>query len=230
MGDGNDADEEEETKAAPQAPTPSMPATSSSERYIFKVGLVGDSGVGKRTFGKLATIDIFDDAYLHTFGTVVTKFVLQHRGRKADVEIRLMVWDITAKLDSPSLRASFLFGVAGAIVMADASRLDTVKHVPLWVLLLRRGLGDIPVALILNKTDLVSAAGLRATERLMHGFSERFGAPWFKISVAQREPKALAAPLLSLGARVLERVEVESPGGAGDAAGGSGRDRGAQDG
>ncbi|HLF07054.1 MAG TPA: hypothetical protein VI893_07800 [Thermoplasmata archaeon] len=188
-------------RPAGSSPTP--------ERYIFKVGLVGDSGVGKRTYGKLATIDIFDDAYLHTFGTVVTKFVLEHLGRHAKVEIRLMVWDITAKLDSPSLRASFLFGVTGAIVMADASRLETVKHVPLWVQLLRRNLGDIPVAIILNKTDLVNVATVRNAERLMVTYSDRFSAPIFKMSAIRHDPKELVAPLLSLGGRILTRVETE---------------------
>jgi GTPase SAR1 family protein len=182
---------------------------SSPERYIFKVGLVGDSGVGKRTYGKLATIDIFDDAYLHTFGTVVTKFVLEHRGRHAKVEVRLMVWDVTAKLDSPSLRASYLFGVSGAIVMADASRLETVKHVPLWVQLLRRSLGDIPIALVLNKIDLASQAAVRNAERLMVTYSDRFSAPVFKMSAIQHEPRELVAPLLSLGDSILGRVEAD---------------------
>jgi len=144
------------------------------EQYIFKVGLVGDVDVGKRTYAKIATVNLWDDKYLETLGALVTKFQVTHRGKKTLIEIRMMVWDISARVKSPSLRVSYIAGVAGAIIMADASRPETIGNIEGWLNLLHSTLGPIPLVFVLNKIDEVNTARLQTAIREVGELAKRY--------------------------------------------------------
>jgi len=188
--------------------TDDEPVDPQKEEYIFKIGLVGDADVGKRTYAKIATVNLWDDKYLETLGTLVTKFQVTHRGKKTLIEIRMMVWDISARVKSPTLRASYLTGISGAIVMADASRPETIKNVEVWANLLRSTLGSIPLIFILNKIDLVSTGALDTAIREMGELARKFRVKSYAISTRRSDTRSLLRPLKILGQEILKQVEA----------------------
>jgi len=179
------------------------------EQYIFKVGLVGDVDVGKRTYAKVATVNLWDDKYLETLGALVTKFQVTHKGKKTLIEIRMMVWDISARVKSPSLRVSYISGVAGAIIMADAYRPETIRNLEGWLNLLHSTLGPIPVVFVLNKIDEMKTSMLQTAIREVGEIAKKYKVKSYALSAKRSDPKALLKPLKVLGQEILRRVEPD---------------------
>ncbi len=119
-------------------------------RVIRKVCLLGDGGVGKTSLIRRYVFDSFSDDYIMSFGTKVTKKVIELEG----VDLTLMIWDILGQQAQKSLHAAYYNGANGALVVGDVTREATLKHMPEWVEDFRRVVGDRPIIPLGNKSDL----------------------------------------------------------------------------
>jgi small GTP-binding protein len=116
-----------------------------------KVCLLGAFGVGKTSLVRRFIESIFDDHYHTTIGVKIDKKVVQIGDRKMD----MVLWDIAGKSASQGIRASYLSGSSGFLLVADGTRLATLDEA-LEIAETARGLcGYIPAVLLLNKCDLV---------------------------------------------------------------------------
>src|SRR5256886_8679432 len=70
------------------------PAVAGQKHLKAKVCLVGDVAVGKTSLIKRFVQDEFDDRYIATVGTKVTKKTVDVRWRGAPASLDMMVWDI----------------------------------------------------------------------------------------------------------------------------------------
>ncbi|UCE80248.1 MAG: GTP-binding protein, partial [Methanobacteriota archaeon] len=98
-----------------------------SKRYIKKVGLIGDSGVGKTSLIRRYVIDVFDDKYIATIGTKVSKRDIEYKLTDKTVYLTLMLWDILGQKDYKKIRAQSLKSSHGVMIVADLTRPETVK-------------------------------------------------------------------------------------------------------
>ena len=127
-----------------------------SKRYIKKVGLLGDSGVGKTSLIRRFVIDVFDDKYIATIGTKVSKRDIDYKLTDKTVYLTLMLWDILGQKDYKKIRAQSMKSSHGVIITADLTRPETVKTAEeFWLQEAWETLGDVPVLFIGNKVDLV---------------------------------------------------------------------------
>src|SRR5207245_10374954 len=70
------------------------PAVAGQKHLKAKVCLVGDVAVGKTSLIKRFVQDEFDDRYIATVGTKVTKKTVDVRWRGAPASLDMMRWDI----------------------------------------------------------------------------------------------------------------------------------------
>ena len=126
------------------------------EKYILKLCLLGDGAVGKTSLVRRFVFDAFDDKYLMSFGTKVTKKVVLFE----DVEVDLMIWDILGQKAQKSLHAAYYRGAAGALAVCDYTRPDTMQSLSSWVDGFVSVVGDKPVTILVNKADLDKAYSL----------------------------------------------------------------------
>ncbi len=119
-------------------------------RYIIKLCLLGDGAVGKTSLVRRYVFDAFDDKYLMSFGTKVTKKSL----KVGDAEVDLMVWDILGQKSQESLHAAYYRGAAGALAVCDFTRPETLKSLREWLGSFRSVVGEMPVLILGNKADL----------------------------------------------------------------------------
>ena len=126
------------------------------EKYILKLCLLGDGAVGKTSLVRRFVFDAFDDKYLMSFGTKVTKKVVLFE----DVEVDLMIWDILGQKAQKSLHAAYYRGAAGALAVCDYTRPDTMQSLSSWVDGFVSVVGDKPVTILVNKSDLDKAYSL----------------------------------------------------------------------
>lgn len=117
-----------------------------------KVCFIGDAGVGKTSLIKRFVLDVFDDRYIATIGTKVTKKIVDVDGK---VKVMMLVWDIMGQKGFRELlREAYFFGAHGAIAVCDLTNKETLEELRYWIKALTDVAGDVPIVFAGNKVDL----------------------------------------------------------------------------
>lgn len=112
--------------------------------------LLGDGGVGKTSLVRRYVEDVFQDEYIVSFGTKVTKKVLD----LGDVELTLMLWDILGQKSGDALHSAYYKGASGALLVCDLTRGETVERLNKWRDDFLRVAPRAKIVLVANKSDL----------------------------------------------------------------------------
>jgi small GTP-binding protein len=120
-----------------------------------KVCLLGDFAVGKTSLVRRFVYALFDDKYISTIGVKVSRktVVLPHEDEV--VELTLMLWDLAGSEDFSRVRASYMRGAVGAVLVCDVTRPETLDGLLTYAQDLRRVSPDARFVLAGNKSDLV---------------------------------------------------------------------------
>lgn len=142
-----------------------------------KVCLLGDFAVGKTSLVRRFVYDRFDEKYLSTIGVKVSrKTVLVPQSESSVVEMTLMLWDLAGSEDFELMRATYMRGAAGAILVCDLTRPDTLRNLDAYVEDLQAVAPEALCVLAANKSDLddqvISAAQVAS-------FAEKIHAPFY---------------------------------------------------
>lgn len=132
-----------------------------------KICLVGDSSVGKTSLIKRYVFDEFDDRYLSTLGTKVTKRKLQVPFPDLDLEVdvKLLIFDIIGEKGFRKLlREAYFQGANGLMAVLDVTRGDTLDSIDDWVDNAYDVTGSIPTHILANKVDLSDEAVVSEVE------------------------------------------------------------------
>jgi len=166
----------------------------SSAKYIIKLCLLGDGAVGKTSLVRRFVFDVFDDKYITSFGTKVSKKSM----KIGEDDVDLLIWDILGQKTHESLHAAYYRGAAGAFAVCDFTRPDTMQSLKSWVGNFRSTVGETPVIILGNKSDLDKAYSLSD----LQSFGASIGCEVFETSAktGMNVEKAFA----DLGKRLLE--------------------------
>ncbi len=132
-----------------------------ARRLTTKVALVGDKSVGKTSLIRRYVVDQFDDRYLLTLGTKVTKKVVEVAvsERNLQVSLDMSIWDTMGQVGFRELaKEAYFHGARGIIAVVDLTRKDTLDGVGEWVRAVYDVTGPIPLVLVANKKDLMAQA------------------------------------------------------------------------
>ncbi len=124
-----------------------------------KIVLLGDSAVGKTSLIRRFVFDKFDDAYISTIGSKVTRkdMIIEKDGK--EVDLRLMIWDVLGREGYTATHARTFAGVHGAILVTDLTRKDTLATLErYWIPLLFDVVEYVPLVFTCNKNDLTGEA------------------------------------------------------------------------
>jgi small GTP-binding protein len=131
------------------------PAVAGQKHVKAKVCLVGDVAVGKTSLIKRFVQDEFDDRYIATVGTKVTKKSVDVSWKGAPAMLDMMVWDIMGEKGFRALlRDAYFEGSHGVIAVCDLTRKDTFYDLNNWVQMIRKQVGNVPIVFLGNKMDL----------------------------------------------------------------------------
>lgn len=115
-----------------------------------KVCMLGAFAVGKTSLVARFVKGIFDERYLTTVGVKI-----DHKDLEVDgIEMRLMLWDLHGEDDFQSVRASFLRGSDGFVIVADGTRKATLDVARKLKGRATEAAGEVPFVMMLNKGDL----------------------------------------------------------------------------
>ncbi|CAF0712274.1 unnamed protein product [Brachionus calyciflorus] len=119
--------------------------------YLFRVVIIGDSGVGKTNLLLRYTKDQYSSILPSTIG-------IDFSFKNVEIDskiIRAHVWDTAGQDKFMSLASSYYHGVAIALLVYDITNLKSYQNVSKWLDELRKYADDtIIITLVGNKSDL----------------------------------------------------------------------------
>lgn len=119
-----------------------------------KVCLLGDFAVGKTSLVRRFVYDLFDEKYISTIGVKVSrKTVAVPTVDGAVVELTMMLWDLAGSEDFSQMRGSYMRGAAGAILVCDLTRPESLANLDGYLADLRQVSPQAMVIVVANKND-----------------------------------------------------------------------------
>ncbi len=120
-----------------------------------KIVLIGDWGVGKTSLIKKYVFDQFDDDYITTLGTKVTKKRIKYKiSEEKIIDMNLMIWDVMGQRDFKKIQLMSFKNANGALIVCDVTRTETLESLGTWRSDLYEVTGEIPIIILANKSDL----------------------------------------------------------------------------
>lgn len=119
--------------------------------YLFKVVLIGDSGVGKSNLLSRFTRNEFCLESKSTIGVEFATRTLEVEGRT----VKAQIWDTAGQERYRAITSAYYRGALGALLVYDVTKPTTFENVSRWLKELRdHADANIVIMLIGNKTDL----------------------------------------------------------------------------
>ncbi|KAK8676904.1 hypothetical protein V6N13_074825 [Hibiscus sabdariffa] len=119
--------------------------------YLFKVVLIGDSGVGKSNLLSRFTKNEFS---LESKSTIGVEFATRSI-RVEDKIIKAQIWDTAGQERYRAITSAYYRGAVGALLVYDVTRRVTFENVQRWLKELRDHTdSSIVIMLVGNKADL----------------------------------------------------------------------------
>jgi GTPase SAR1 family protein len=97
-----------------------------------KICVLGMFGVGKTSLIRKFIYDVFDDQYLSTIGVKVSQKLMPPVEVKPGqfLQMNFLIWDVEGFESKSSHFKNYLIGAAGAFIVADLTRKNTIAHIP----------------------------------------------------------------------------------------------------
>ena len=116
-----------------------------------KICLLGEFSVGKTSLIRRFVEERFDEAYLSTIGVHMSRKRLERNDHFLD----FFIWDLAGGEDFNVVGPNYLRGAAGAIIVCDLTRKDTLPALPYYAGQVRSLNPQAALIFIANKVDLV---------------------------------------------------------------------------
>ena len=150
-----------------------------------KVCLLGDFAVGKTSLVRRFVYNRFDDQYLSTIGVKVSRKTVAVPRQSEVIELTMMLWDLAGSQEFNQVRASYLRGVSGAVLVCDLCRAYTLEGLNVYLEELARSNSHPALIIAANKVDLVAQHELQTAQ--IEKFAAGLNAPFYLTSARQGE-------------------------------------------
>ena len=120
-------------------------------KHVFKIIVVGDTGVGKTSLLRRYVSNEFSKSIQHTISDNYFKSQIEfHSG---DI-VHLQLWDFGGQAKHRHLLNNFVAGARGALILIDTSKPLKIISILEWVNMVRQADISLPILLVGTKNDL----------------------------------------------------------------------------
>merc|ERR1711990_62990 len=176
--------------ARAESPAAAGMSTSEEYDYLFKVVLIGDSGVGKSNLLTRFTRDEFKQ---DSKSTIVVEFATQTI-QVDKKNIKAQIWDTAGQERYRAITSAYYRGAVGALLVYDITKEATFEGVKtMWLEELRQNADDnIIIMLVGNKKDLTHLRAVKTEDG--RKFAEANQLSFIETSAQQRDGDKVKLP------------------------------------
>jgi len=168
--------------------------------YLFKLLLIGDSGVGKSCLLLRFADDTYTDSYISTIG-------VDFKIRTVDLDtktIKLQIWDTAGQERFRTITSSYYRGAHGIIIVYDITDKESFDNVRQWLFEIDRYASENVCKLLVgNKNDLKSK---RAVEyEAAKAFADELSIPFLETSA--KNATNVEQAFLTMAAQIKNKIQ-----------------------
>ncbi|XP_042524486.1 ras-related protein Rab-12-like [Dipodomys spectabilis] len=181
---------------APGALAPCLPALSD---YLFKLLLIGDSGVGKSCLLLRFADDTYTESYISTIGVDFKIRTIELDGKT----IKLQIWDTAGQERFRTITSSYYRGAHGIIVVYDVTDQESFNNVKQWLQEIDRYASEnVNKLLVGNKCDLTTKKVVDYTTA--KEFADSLGIPFLETSA--KNATNVEQSFMTMAAEIKKRM------------------------
>ncbi|XP_065190500.1 ras-related protein Rab-35-like [Sycon ciliatum] len=183
--------------------------------HLFKLLIIGDSGVGKSSLLLRFADNVFSGTYITTIGVDFKIRTIDVDGEK----VKLQIWDTAGQERFRTITSTYYRGTHGVIVVYDVTSSDSFINVKRWLQEIDQNCDVVNRVLVGNKNDCPPEKKVVDTEDA-NKFSDQMGIRLWETSA--KENNGVEEVFVELTRMVLKtKKESEAAGGGQPASGGA---------
>ena len=148
---------------------------SNIKKFVYKICIVGNGGVGKTSIVQRYTDKSFNENYIMTVGSNFSEKYIEFP-EFPDYKISLLLWDLAGQERFSCMRPLFYQGTRALIYVFDLTRRDTFIDLINWKIEVDEIVGSIPRILVGNKLDLAKQGMREITNQEADAIKEQLNA------------------------------------------------------
>ncbi|KAM6298382.1 LOW QUALITY PROTEIN: ras-related protein Rab-1A [Aegotheles albertisi] len=186
--------------AVPRAAGPTdMSSMNPEYDYLFKLLLIGDSGVGKSCLLLRFADDTYTESYISTIGVDFKIRTIELDGKT----IKLQIWDTAGQERFRTITSSYYRGAHGIIVVYDVTDQESFNNVKQWLQEIDRYASEnVNKLLVGNKCDLTTKKVVDYTTA--KEFADSLGIPFLETSA--KNATNVEQSFMTMAAEIKKRM------------------------
>eukprot|EP01005_Ploeotia_sp_CARIB1_P001355 NODE_293_length_1006_cov_809.797497_g286_i0.p1 GENE.NODE_293_length_1006_cov_809.797497_g286_i0~~NODE_293_length_1006_cov_809.797497_g286_i0.p1 ORF type:complete len:205 (-),score=37.41 NODE_293_length_1006_cov_809.797497_g286_i0:339-953(-) len=178
--------------------------------YLFKLLLIGDSGVGKSCLLLRFADDTYTESYISTIGVDFKIRTIELDGKT----IKLQIWDTAGQERFRTITSSYYRGAHGIIVVYDVTDMESFNNVKTWLSEIDKYATDnVNKLLVGNKCDLVVKKVVDFNTA--KDFADSLGIPFLETSA--KNATNVEQAFMTMSAEIKRRIAAQQTPGGGNA-------------
>nr|GMD29784.1 ras-related protein RABD2a [Ipomoea batatas]GMD38166.1 ras-related protein RABD2a [Ipomoea batatas] len=167
--------------------------------YLFKLLLIGDSGVGKSCLLLRFADDTYLESYISTIGVDFKIRTVEQDGKT----LKLQIWDTAGQERFRTITSSYYRGAHGIIVVYDVTDLESFNNVKQWLSEIDRYASEnVNKLLVGNKCDL--AENRAVSYETAKAFADEIGIPFMETSA--KDATNVEQTFMAMSASIKNRM------------------------
>jgi len=175
-------------------------STSVDYDFLFKLLLIGDSGVGKSCLLLRFADDTYNENYISTIGVDFKIRTVELDGKT----VKLQIWDTAGQERFRTITSSYYRGAHGIIIVYDVTNNESFGNVEQWLQEIERYAAEnVDKLLVGNKCDLKTkkVVNYEVGEQFAKSFAMKF------VETSAKESTNVEEAFLEMAKQIKSKVE-----------------------